>query len=155
MKSLLICTSVSHGNTKKVADAIADVLDARVVEPGGVDGAVLAQYDLVGFGSGIYRRSFHPELRQFVESLSPAERGKAFVYATSGFSDSRTHRFVQPFVGLLEDKGFDVVGAFSSRALDTFLPFRLIGGHRKGRPNASDLDSARRFADELSNQYAD
>ncbi|MFF4447781.1 hypothetical protein [Streptomyces sp. NPDC001502] len=29
MKTLLVCTSVSHGNTRRVAEAVADVLAAR------------------------------------------------------------------------------------------------------------------------------
>jgi hypothetical protein len=33
MKVLIVCVSVSNGNTRKVADAMADVLDARVIEP--------------------------------------------------------------------------------------------------------------------------
>ncbi|MER2223181.1 MAG: flavodoxin domain-containing protein, partial [Rhodococcus sp. (in: high G+C Gram-positive bacteria)] len=54
MKAIIVCTSVSHGNTRRIADVIAEVLDARVVEPGEIDSAELAGYDLVGFGSGIY-----------------------------------------------------------------------------------------------------
>ncbi|MGW1077983.1 glycerate kinase, partial [Streptomyces sp. NPDC002537] len=30
---------------------------------------------------------------------------------------------------------------FSCRAFDTYLPFKLVGGIRKGRPNATDLES--------------
>ena len=33
MKALLICVSVSRGNTRKVADVMASVLDSPVVEP--------------------------------------------------------------------------------------------------------------------------
>ena len=70
-KSIIVCTSVSHGNTKKIADAICGVLDAPVVAP---DAADLAGYDMVGFGSGIYFGSFHSDLRAFVESLPAATR---------------------------------------------------------------------------------
>jgi flavodoxin len=51
MKALIICESVHHGNTKKVAEAFAGVLNATVKKPGEVDPAALAQYDLIGFGS--------------------------------------------------------------------------------------------------------
>ena len=61
MKTIIVCTSVSHGNTKLIADVIGEVLDARVVEPGDIDAAQLADYDLVGFGSGIYLRSYHAD----------------------------------------------------------------------------------------------
>jgi flavodoxin len=53
MKTLIICESVHYGNTKKVADAMAETLAATVVKPGEVDAARLQDYDLIGFGSGI------------------------------------------------------------------------------------------------------
>ncbi|AQA23184.1 flavodoxin domain protein [Rhodococcus sp. MTM3W5.2] len=149
MKSIIMCTSVSHGNTKRIADVMGQVLDARVVEPEQVDIAELAAYDLVGFGSGIYLGSFHSRLLEFVESLPEGQRHKAFVFATSGFPDARPHAFSRPLVRRLGQKGFEVIDTFSCRAFDTYLPFRLVGGIRKGRPNAADLESARTFAEGL------
>jgi menaquinone-dependent protoporphyrinogen IX oxidase len=70
VRSLIVCRSRSHGNTARVAHAIADVLDARVVEPTDIAPQDIAEYDLVGFGSGIYAFSFDPELRRFAASLS-------------------------------------------------------------------------------------
>ena len=77
MKTLIVCVSVSHGNTRKIASAMADVLGAEVVEPETVNLATLGDYDLVGFGSGIFGMAFHPRLRTFVASLPTANRGKA------------------------------------------------------------------------------
>ena len=37
MKSLIVCVSISNGNTRRVADRIAEVLNAEVVEPEAVD----------------------------------------------------------------------------------------------------------------------
>jgi len=48
MDGLIVCVSVSHRNTRKVADAMADVLDACVVEPEEVDDAMLEASDLAG-----------------------------------------------------------------------------------------------------------
>jgi flavodoxin len=149
MKAVIVCTSVSHGNTKKIADVMGQVLEAPVTAPDQVDLAELAACDLVGFGSGIFLGSFHSQLREFVQSLPEARRGKAFVFATSGFPEARFQRFSRPLVRLLEQKGFDVVDTFSCRALDTYLPFKPIGGIRKGRPDASDLEAARAFAEKL------
>ncbi|MEC4019899.1 hypothetical protein [Streptomyces sp. H27-D2] len=50
---------------------------------------------------------------------------------------------------LLEQKNFEVIGTFSCRAFDTWLPFKLVGGINKGRPNATDLEAARTFAEDL------
>ncbi|KAA0020148.1 flavodoxin family protein [Antrihabitans cavernicola] len=144
MNAILVCVSVSHGNTKKVADVIGEVLGARVVEPEEVDAAELAKYDLVGFGAGIYFQQFQPRLRKFVKSLPEEQRGKAFVYTTSGFTP-RINSLVKP----LEKKGFDVVGTFASRGWDTSFPFSLFGGAKKGRPNDVDLAEAYKFAEGL------
>lgn len=65
MKAIIVCSSVSHGNTKRIADVMGQILEARVVEPGQINAAELATYDLVGFGSGIFNMAFHPELRDF------------------------------------------------------------------------------------------
>ncbi|QLE73176.1 flavodoxin [Streptomyces rectiverticillatus] len=149
MKALIVCVSVSHGNTKKIADAMSHVLDAPVVDPEQVDMAELSTCDLVGFGSGVFSTAFHPRLRQFIESLPEGERRRAFVFATSGLPEARFRPFTRPLVRLLERKGFEVVNTFSCRAWDTWLPFRPVGGIRKGRPDAADLEAARTFAERL------
>ncbi|MET8776322.1 flavodoxin family protein [Nocardia sp. NPDC004654] len=154
MKAVIVCTSVSHGNTKKVADVIGQVLEARVVDPAQVDAAELSTYDLVGFGSGIFLGSFHAELREFIRSLPDAQRRKAFVFATSGFPEARFQRFSRPLVRMLDQKGFEVVDTFSCRAFDTYAPFKLVGGIRKGRPNSTDLAAARTFAEGLAGTYS-
>ncbi|MFI6172529.1 flavodoxin family protein [Nocardia sp. NPDC051052] len=149
MKAILVCTSVSHGNTKRIADLMGQVLSARVVTPDQIDPAELAGYDLVGFGSGIFLGSFHAQLREFVESLPQEPRRKAFVFATSGFPEARFQRFSRPLVKLLQQKGFEVTDTFSCRAFDTYAPFKLVGGIRKDRPNGADLAAARTFAERL------
>ena len=42
VKTLIVCVSLHHGNTKKVADAIADVLKAQVASPEDADVNALA-----------------------------------------------------------------------------------------------------------------
>ncbi|MFI1768463.1 flavodoxin family protein [Streptomyces sp. NPDC020800] len=149
MKAMIVCVSVSHGNTQKVADVMGHVLEAPVVTPEQVDTAELSACDLVGFGSGIFSMSFHPGLRRFVRALPREQRRKAFVFATSGFPEPPFRPYTRPLTGLLEQKGFEVVGSFSCRALDTWFPFKPVGGVRKGRPDAADLVAARTFAEGL------
>ena len=48
---------------------MGEVLGARVVAPDEVDPAELSSYDIVGFGSGIFNMSFHPDLLKFVDRL--------------------------------------------------------------------------------------
>ncbi len=148
MKAVIVCASVSHGNTRRVADAMAQVLGAKIVAPEEADREELAGADLVGFGSGVFHGRLHPRLTGFVESL-PAGRGRAFVFATSGLPEIPPAPFTRPLVRLLEGKGFAVDGSFSCRAFDTWTPFKLVGGINKQRPNARDLAAARAFAERL------
>ncbi|MFE3055250.1 flavodoxin family protein [Nocardia sp. NPDC059239] len=141
MKALIVCVSVSHGNTRRVAEAMGEVLEATILEPEQVEVSSLGEYDLVGFGSGIFNQMFHPRLRGFVRSLPKAERGRAFVFATSGFPPQ-----LWPMARLVRRAGFDVVDTFSVRAFDTWAPLRVVGGVNKGRPDAGDLEAARVFA---------
>ncbi|WP_264081232.1 flavodoxin family protein [Streptomyces spectabilis] len=143
---MIVCVSVSHGNTKKVADVMGQALEAPVVAPEDVDAAELATCDLVGFGSGVYSMALHPRLRELAASLPEGERRSAFVFATSGFPEAPFRPFTRPLVRLLEQRNFDVVDTFSCRAWDTMALFRPVGGIRKGRPDAADLEAARVFA---------
>ncbi|MER7915604.1 MULTISPECIES: flavodoxin family protein [unclassified Streptomyces] len=148
MKTVIVCASVSHGNTRRVADSMAETLDAKVVSPEQADPAELAAADLVGFGSGVFYSRLHPRLTDFAKTL-PAGRGRAFVFATSGLPEIPLMPFARPLVRLLEAKGFEVEGSFSCRAFDTWAPFKLLGGIHKQRPNAGDLAAARAFAGRL------
>ncbi|MDX3540582.1 flavodoxin family protein [Streptomyces sp. MB09-01] len=149
MKTLLVCTSVSHGNTRRVAEAMADVLDARVVAPQEAAAADPAGYDLVGFGSGVFSQRMHPDLLGFVRAL-PTSSGRAFVFATSGLPELPFAPYTRPLVRLLQAKGFAVEVTFTCRAFDTWAPFKPIGGINKHRPNGDDLSAARAFAEELT-----
>ncbi|MFF3003747.1 flavodoxin family protein [Kitasatospora sp. NPDC057940] len=151
MKAVIVCTSVSHGNTRRIADVMGQVLEARVVDPERIGVEELADCDLVGFGSGIFSMRFHPQLRRFVRSL-PQGRGprrRAFVFATSGLPEPRFQPFTRPLVRVLEQKGFEVGDTFACRGFDTWAPFKLVGGINKARPDADDLMAARAFAEGL------
>jgi len=146
MTGLIVCCSRSHGNTARVAQAIAEVLGAQIVEPAEITHQAVAEHDLVGFGSGIYGFSFDPELRRFAASLSHVHDKNAFVFATAG-----TGRIIEvpirtSLASLVAAAGYQMVGSFCCPGFDTWLPLRLVGGLNKGRPNDDDLERARKFA---------
>jgi flavodoxin len=149
MNALLVCASRSHGNTTKVANAIAEVLDARVVDVAEFDPSQLVGCDLVGFGSGIYAMSFDDQLRRLVASLPPVHGTNAFVFATSGFGRINERPFRRPLAAILEAAGYQVIDSFCCRGLDTWLPLRVVGGLNKGHPDEADLVHARNFAARL------
>lgn len=154
MKSLIVCVSISNGNTRRVADRIAEVLNAEVVEPEAVDLAALHEYDLVGFGSGIYFNAVHSRLRRLMHRLPHVDGGRAFTFFTSGGPEVPLVGYSRPIRRQLASTGFDVLDSFSCRGLDTVGPLRFIGGVNKGRPNERDLDRAAAFALRLRERVA-
>lgn len=149
MKSLLVCVSVSNGSTRRVADRIAEVLGAEVLEPEAVDVETLGDYDLVGFGSGIYFMAVHPRLWKLIRRLPCGDGIPAFTFFTSGGRELPLLGYRRAIHRQLTSKGYDVLDSFSCRGLDTVGPLRLVGGINKGRPNDADLDRAAAFATQL------
>ncbi|MFX0097110.1 MAG: flavodoxin family protein [Candidatus Hodarchaeota archaeon] len=149
-KSLIIYKSVFHGNTEKVAKAMAEVLNAELVEPHEIGADNLLKYDLIGLGSGIYNIKHHEDVLNFVDELPKMEGKKAFIFSTSGLRSIRIfHSFNKHLEKRLLEKGFNIIGKFSCRGYDNNGLLRLIGGINRGRPNENDLEKARRFARNL------
>jgi len=149
MKSLIVCVSKSHGNTRRVADRMAGVLDAEVVSPESVDPGTIREYGLVGFGSGIYYMTMDARLRKLIRRVPAVDRVRAFTFFTSGAREVPLLGYHKPVRKRLESKGFEVIGSFSCRGFDTVGPFGFIGGINRGRPNDHDLDRAAKFAARL------
>ncbi|TFG04081.1 flavodoxin [Candidatus Thorarchaeota archaeon] len=150
MNSLIICKSIHHGNTKKIASAIAEVLQAEIVSPEEVSYDQLNEYDLIGFGSGIYFSKLHRSIEEFVDEMPILEGGKAFLFFTHGLDHLYWARLGrQPVSEKLEEKGFEIVGEFGCKGYQSNMPFRLVGGINKGRPNEEDLEASRDFAGNL------
>jgi flavodoxin len=157
MKSLIVCVSVEHGNTRKIVEAIADVLGAAIMEPEEIeDDQVLSEYDLIGFGAGIYYGFHHKRLRRFVRRIRSHKPQKAFLVTTNGvrskFYVKMLNVNINSLKKQLQRKGFEVVGDFSCGGISDWAFFKLIGGISKGRPNDSDIENAKEFARGLISQ---
>ena len=147
MKTAILYASVHHGNTKKVAEAMAEALSAELFDltkQGDVD---ISGYDLIGFASGIYYSNMHKAVRKFAEAATFRPGQKVFLVCTCGM-DSKD--FTKKVRKTLEDKQVEVLDSFRCRGFDTFGPLVLIGGIAKGRPNAEDLERAREYARNLA-----
>lgn len=151
-RALLICVSVSHGNTAAIARAMAEALGAEVRAPEEVDPQTMNDFDVVGFGSGVFYGSHHRRLRQYVGQLPTARNTRAFVFATAGTGRLQSRPWQSPLEKVLAEKGYDVVGSFVCPGFDTWLPLKLFGGINKGRPNVRDLSRAHRFAQSIATQ---
>jgi len=150
MKTLIVYVSVHHGNSQKVAKVMANALNADLLQVEQVDENVLAQYDLIGFGSGIYFGRHHKSLLDFVDKLPVLKNKKGFIFSTSGLRKIRfIHDFDKPLKEKLLEKGFNIIGEFSCRGFDTYGASKIIGGINRGRPNEKDLKQAEDFAKSL------
>ena len=149
-RTLIICKSFHHQNTAHIAAAIGEVLHADICKPDDADPTTIQDYDLIGFGSGIYFGQFHSSLLEWVEKTpeaSPKSR-KAFLFSTEGlpFLGWLWHRSLK---SRLLKKGFDIIGEFHCSGFDTVGPLTLLGGLNRRHPDNRDLANAAAFEQEL------
>jgi flavodoxin len=147
MKVLITYNSVHRGNTEKIAKAMATIIEADLLKYDQVDGYNILDYDLIGFGSGIYYGKANKEFIEFIKNLPLVKKRKAFVFTTSG---KENPKYTDELRELVVEHGFEVIGKFSCKAFDVWGPLKLIGGINKGRPNAGDLEKAEKFIKELT-----
>jgi flavodoxin len=148
MKTLVICFSYHHKNTAKIALAIAGVLNAEIKTPQEINPNGLSEYDLIGFGSGIYFGKHHKSLLELADKLPQVTNKKAFIFSTSG-QTGRTARFHKQLREKLQTKGFEIVGEFNCAGFDTYGLMKIVGGVSKNHPNKDDIKQAEAFAQSL------
>ncbi len=153
-KSLLVVFSYHHKNTEKIAEVFAKVLDAQIKTPQQIEPGDLEDYDLIGFGSGIYGATFHASLLDLVDRLPQVTGKKAFIFSTYGAPAAFVGReFVEnnhsQIRKKLMAKGYVVIGEFGCAGWNTNSFLKYFGGLNKGRPHAEDIRHAEKFAGEL------
>jgi len=147
LKSLIVLYSYHHNNTEKIANVFAKVLHAEIKKPQQVKPEELQEYDLVGFGSGIYGEKHHKEVLELVDKLPQVTNKKAFIFSTSALIDNATkHKTLKK---KLELKGYLIIDEFSCKGFNTNSFMKFFGGMNKGRPNTKDLKHAEEFAQNL------
>lgn len=139
----IVCESVHRGNTRRVAEAMAEVLQADLFTPVEVTAAQLSAYGLVGFGSGIYYGRHHRSIRMLSDTV-PGEPGTAFVFSTAGLPilSRLWHSSVRR---RLRRRGWRVAAEFTCRGWDRWGPLALVGGLNRHHPDERDLERAREF----------
>ncbi len=149
MKILAVVESSHQGNTMKVAEAMASVAPITITDIAGAKDYDFDDYDIVGFGSGIYAGK--PD-RRFIKLLKGVceEKKYSFVFSTSG---TGKESYNDTLIKLLESKNKVVLGSFACKGLDKFFVFRLAGGINKGKPDEEDLKKARMFILDVMKKY--
>ncbi len=149
-KSLIVMYSYHHHNTEKIAEAMAPVLNAEIKWPPEIEPEELSNYDLVGFGSGIYSAQHDESLLKLASKLPEANNKKAFLFSTAGITGkSKATKDHSKLREKLESKGYIIVDEFQCKGFNTNSFLKLFGGMNKGRPDSQDLSDAREFAKNL------
>ena len=145
MKTAICYYSRHHGNTRKVLEAMAEAGETDLIDVTARRAVRLEEYDCVGFASGVYFGKLHESVLGFARQYLPAGKPVFFVCTYGGGKGAST----QALSEIAREKGCPVLGEFGCKGYDTFGPFRLVGGIAKGRPDARDLENARRFYREI------
>ena len=150
MKSLLVLFSYHHKNTEKIAKVFAKVLDAQIKMPQQIKPEELQDYNLVGFGSGIYGEKHHEDLLNLADKLLQVTNKKAFIFSTSAImGKNKVANDHSELLEKLQSKGYIIVDEFACKGFNTNSFMKYLGGMNKGRPNAEDLRHAEEFAENL------
>lgn len=149
MNTAIVYASYHHQNTKRIAEAIAPVLNGTlfpVLET--PDLPDLSDYNLLAIGSGIYKWRFHDTIMDYVDRLPDGNQMPVILFSTSAFVNRSFRNRIQQE---LRDKGYRVLGYFHAKGSADFLPEWLMGGKTKGsekegRPGPEELQQAVQFA---------
>jgi flavodoxin len=153
MNCVLVVFSYHHKNTEKVAKVLARVLDAEIKTPQQTNPEELQEYDLIGFGSGIYGEKHHKSMLDLADKLPQVSNRKAFIFSTSAImGEKKVAKDHSTLREKLQSKGYMIVDEFACKGFNTNSFMRFFGGMNKGRPNAEDLTNAEEFAQNLVQQ---
>jgi len=151
MKSLIIYCSVYRKNTEKIARLFAEKLDCELIDVKSVDNISINDYDLIGFGSGVYKENLSPVLFRLVENLNLKDKN-VFVFSTSGIG---MKFYNNKLIRLLESKGainkgsFACKGSFNAVEFTNKKIFNIVGKLSQGHPNSKDFKNAEKFIESI------
>ncbi|MCK9151370.1 flavodoxin family protein [Methanobacterium alcaliphilum] len=147
LKSLLILYSYHHMNTEKIAKVFAKVLNCEIKTPDEVEIENLKNYDLIGFGSGIYSAKHHESILELADNLPEMNGEKVFLFSTAGITgENKALKDHSKLKEKLESKGYLVIDDFQCKGFNTNSFLKLFGGMNKSKPDAQDLKNAEEFA---------
>ncbi|UTC74898.1 flavodoxin [Treponema sp. OMZ 792] len=145
-KTVIIYASIHHKNTEKLLTEISKEIEIDIFNINKIKEVDFSKYETIGFASGIYMGKFHQSIYTFLENHEADIPKKTFVLCTSGIGKGR---YAKKFSSYLQDKGFEVLGAFECKGFDTYGLFKFFGGLAKGHPNTKDIENAVAFVKNL------
>lgn len=145
MKTAICYYSRHHGNTLKVAQAMALEGEVDLIDVTTRQAVRLEGYDCIGLASGIYGFEFQKAVVEFARQYLPQGKPVFFLYTYGGAKGTGAKAVAE----VAREKGCPILGEFSCKGFDTFGPFKMIGGIAKGHPDQEDLENARAFYREM------
>ena len=151
MKVLILYYSGYRNHTEKIAGIFADKIDCDLINIKESENVNIEGYNLIGFGSGVYKESLHQKLYRMVEKLDLNGRN-TFVFSTSGVG---MKFYNNGLIKLIDSKGginkgsFACIGSFSPREFTDNKIFNLMGRLSHGHPNDKDFKKAEIFIKDL------
>lgn len=137
-KIAIIYESSHHGNTLKLVDAIAEKYGVTKIDATKEHMVDLAEYDIIGFASGIDFGKFYSLVEQFLTDNLPNNKQVFFLYTCAKTSN----RFTQSVKNKALEKNSTVLGEYGCKGYNTYGPWKLIGGMNKNHPNQSEIQEA-------------
>jgi len=144
---LIFYYSTYRKNTEKIAQLFAEKYGCKLIDISNMDYVNINDYDLIGFGSGVYRENLSPKLFRLVEKMDLKNKN-VFVFSTSGVG---MKFYNNKLVKLLKSKGainkgsFACKGSFDASEFSNNKIFSFIGKLSQGHPNNRDLKNAEEF----------
>lgn len=153
MKSLIIYCSDYKNNTEKIARIFAEKTEGKLLIIRDASNVDIESYDLIGFGSGVYRESMSPKLLGLVDKLNV--RGKnVFVFSTSGVGMKFYNNKLMKLLiskGAINRGSYACKGSFVAREFTNNKIFDFMGRLSQGHPNDKDFKEAERFIERVVN----
>ena len=141
MADVSVLVESRGGNTRKVADAIAEELGTNAGDVGATpDGGT----GILFLGSGTYGGNPGQAMMQFIESTDFTGR-KVALFGTSS-SVAGSQKMIDVMAGALAAKGAVVLGNFQCRGKFLFT--------NRSHPSPEDLENAKKFARDMLKAYA-
>ena len=148
MKTAIIYYSKHHENTKKLLEAIQRESEDEITLIEASQAPVeLESYDRIGFASGIYYSKFDKRVLDYAKKCTPNGKDVFFIYTCGSEKEGYTKSIREA----LQGKNANVLGEYGCLGLDTFGPFKLIGGIAKDHPSPEDVKQAVSFYQNLGN----
>ena len=141
MKVAIAYYSQHHGNTKKLLDAIAEKHEVTLIDVTRKQEYDLRGFDLIGFASGVYYGKLAKQVVSFAQLNLPDGKDIFTIY-TFGGNGKNVDSELMP---VADKRHCRNVGSYNCFGFDTFGPFKLVGGIKKGHPTQAEIDGAVKF----------